>query len=187
MSIASDHAHTAAHFSDLVAGTTDWDAPTPVPEWVARDVVHHLVTWLPGFLGGAGVDLAPGPDAATEPAAAWAHQVEQVQRLLDDPATEQIVYRSEHMVDRPLPEVISDFYIADIFMHSWDLARATGQDDTLDAARCQAMYDGMLPMSHMLQASGQFGTPVPVPDDAPAQDKLMGLIGRDPQWRPPGS
>jgi hypothetical protein len=44
------------------------------------------------------------------------------------------------------------------------------------------MYDGMQPMDEVLRASGQFGPRVPVPDDADAQTKLLGFIGRDPSW-----
>ena len=39
--------------------------------------------------------------------------------------------------------VIDRIYTADVFMHRWDLARATGQDETLDPERCAAMYEGM--------------------------------------------
>ncbi|NHB84556.1 hypothetical protein G7085_07850 [Tessaracoccus sp. HDW20] len=51
--IAIRHAELAARFAAIAEGVTDWDALTPVPEWRARDVVTHLVTWLPGFLGGS--------------------------------------------------------------------------------------------------------------------------------------
>ena len=37
----------------------------------------------------------------------------------------------------------------------------------------------------MLRSSGQYGAPVPVADDAPVVDRLMGFIGRDPAWAPP--
>ena len=70
-------------------------------------------------------------------------------------------------------------------MHTWDLARASGQDDTLDADTCAAMLAGMQPMDEVLRASGQYGPKVPVPADAPVQDQLIGFIGRDPGWRAP--
>jgi hypothetical protein len=36
----------------------------------------------------------------------------------------------------------------------------------------------------MIYSSGQYGPPVPVPADADAQTRLLGFIGRDPDWRP---
>jgi hypothetical protein len=65
-------------------------------------------------------------------------------------------------------------------MHTWDLARATGQDDSLDEDRCRAIYEGMLPMDEMLRQGDQFGPRVDVPEDASYQDKLIGFIGRQP-------
>ena len=47
---AARHREVAGRFTDLVRGTTTWDAPAPVEGWTARDVVEHLTTWLPGLL-----------------------------------------------------------------------------------------------------------------------------------------
>ena len=69
-------------------------------------------------------------------------------------------------------------------MHTWDLARATGQDDTLDAGYCAELLEGMIPYEEAMRGSGQYGPAVPVPDDAPVQDRMLGFIGRDPNWRP---
>ena len=187
MSIRSDaattHAETAQRFTDRVTGTRDdqWDDPSPVSGWKARDVVGHLVTWLPGFLeGGSDARLTPVPSSDDDPVAAWRDHAAQVQALLDDPATDDRVYSSQMMGDMPLAEAIDRFYTADVFMHTWDLARATGQDDTLDEKRCQEMYEGMQPMDELLRSSGQFGPKVEVPEDASYQDKLIGFIGRQP-------
>jgi hypothetical protein len=46
------------------------------------------------------------------------------------------------------------------------------------------MLAGMPAMEEAMRSSGQFGPAVPVPDDARAQDRLIGFIGRDPGWRP---
>jgi uncharacterized protein (TIGR03086 family) len=67
-----------------------------------------------------------------------------------------------------------------VFLHRWDLARATGQDETLDADKCAVMLEGMLPMDEALRASGQYGRRVPVPDDADVQTRLLAFIGRTP-------
>jgi hypothetical protein len=70
-------------------------------------------------------------------------------------------------------------------MHTWDLARATGQDDALDPAVCSAMLAGMEPMEELMRGSGQYGARVEVPADADPQTRLLGFIGRDPLWQPP--
>jgi uncharacterized protein (TIGR03086 family) len=65
-------------------------------------------------------------------------------------------------------------------MHTWDLARATGQDEHLDADRCAAVLEGMLPMDEVLRGSGQFGPRVEVAADADVQARLLAFIGRTP-------
>ena len=173
----------AARFSDRVEGVRDWDVPAPVEGWTARDVVDHLVTWLPAFLAGGGVVLPTGPAVADDPVAAWREHAGAVQALLDSPRGAED-FTHPHAGTRVLEEVVDSFYVADVFMHTWDLARATGQDETLDAAYCETLLAGMIPIEDLMRGSGQYGPAVPVPDDASAQDRLLGFIGRDPAWRP---
>ena len=181
MSAADEHREVATAFTDRVRGATDWDAPAPVEGWTARDVVRHLVTWFPGFLeGGAGVVLDRGPSVDDDPVAAWTVHSDAVQALLDDPTTATKVLSNPHIGEVPLDQAVDRFYTGDVFLHTWDLARATGQDETLDAERCAVMLEGMQPMDEVLRASGQYGPKVEVPADADVQTRLLGFIGRDP-------
>ncbi|MDF8264669.1 TIGR03086 family metal-binding protein [Luteipulveratus flavus] len=178
---ADEHRRVAAAFTERVRGTQDWDAPAPPEGWVARDVVRHLVEWFPPFLrGGSGVELPAGPSVDDDPVGAWQNLTDGVQAVLDDPATAGRTLRNEHIGELPLDRAIDQFYTSDVFMHTWDLARATGQDETLDAAKCQEMYDGMQAYDEVLRSSGQYGPRVPVPDDADPQTRLLAFIGRDP-------
>jgi uncharacterized protein (TIGR03086 family) len=182
---AEEHRRVAAGFTARVRGAAPdaWDAPSPVEGWTARDVVRHLVEWFPAFLAhGAGVTLASGPSVDEDPVAAWTVHSDAVQALLDDPATAGRVLSDRHVGEVPLDVAVSRFYTADVFMHTWDLARATGQDDTLDPERCAEMLAGMEPLDEMLRASGQYGPRVPVPESADPQTKLVAFIGRDPGW-----
>jgi uncharacterized protein (TIGR03086 family) len=181
---AQRHRRIAGAFTDRVRGTRDWDAPAPVAGWTARDVVRHLTDWFPGFLAaGCGVELPAGPAVDRDPVGAWEHQYAAVQALLDDPATAGRVLTNRHIGDVPLDLGIDRFYTADVFMHTWDLARATGQDDRLDADYCARLLAGMQQMEDAIRASGQYGPRVEVPDDADPQTKLLGFIGRDPSWK----
>ena len=179
---AAKHREVAAGFTARVEGVRPggWDAPAPVDGWAARDVVRHLVEWFPGFLeSGAGIRLPAGPSVDDDPVSAWRTHSDGVQALLDDPATADRVLSNPHLGDVPLPQAVDRFYTSDVFMHTWDLARATGQDESLDEGMCRALYDGMLPMDDVLRASGQYGPRVDVPDDADVQTRLLGFIGRN--------
>lgn len=158
-----------------------WDNPAPVAGWTARDVVGHLVEWFPAFLeSGSGVRLEVPTSVEDDPVAAWHELEDGVRRLLDDPATAGRVLSNPHLGEVPLDRAVSQFFTADVFMHTWDLARATGQDETLDPQRCADMLAGMEPLDDVLRASGQYGPKVDVPADADPTTRLMAFIGRDP-------
>jgi uncharacterized protein (TIGR03086 family) len=187
-SAAQEFRQIGGRFAALAAGVRPgrWDDPSPVEEWTARDVVRHLVEWFPPFLAdGAGIELPGGPSVDDDPSGAWQHLYDQVLGLLEDPASAEKVLSNPHIGDVPLPQAISQFFTGDVFQHTWDLARATGQDATLDPERCAAMLAGSEPYEDAMRHSGQYGPRVEVPEDADAQSKLLGFIGRDPLWVSP--
>ena len=187
---AQEFREIGGRFGDVVAGVRadQWDDPSPVEEWAARDVVRHLVEWFPSFLAaGSDVHLPAGPSVDDDPAGAWDHLQREVQAILDDPASADRVLSNRHIGDVALPQAVSQFFTGDVFMHTWDLARATGQDDTLDPEVCAAMLAGMEPIEDVMRSSGQYGARVDVPDDADVQTRMLGFIGRDPEWKPPAS
>ena len=184
MSPAEQHAHDAERFASLTraASADDWTRPSPVPGWTARDVVGHLIEWLPGFVSRAGVELTP-VSVSEDPAGAWQARADEVQRVLEERG--DAVYASPMFGEMPLASAITQFYTTDVWMHSWDLAHALGVDIDLGEERCAQTLAGMEPMDEALRSSGQFGPRVAVPDDASAQDRFVGFIGRDPGWAPP--
>ncbi|MBV9413325.1 MAG: TIGR03086 family protein [Acidimicrobiia bacterium] len=180
---AAEHRRVAGAFTATVEGVAPdaWDRPAPVEGWVARDVVRHLVEWFPAFLNSAaGITLPAGPSVDDDPASAWRTQTEAVQALLDDAETADRVHDLPHIGRMTLGHATDMIYTSDVFLHRWDLARATGQDEKLDPNKCAAMLEGMLPMDEILRQSGQYGPRVDVPDNADIQTKLLAFIGRTP-------
>jgi uncharacterized protein (TIGR03086 family) len=181
---ARRHRLIADDFALRVHGTQDWSAAAPVSGWTARDVVVHLVEWLPGFVAsGSEVRLPDVASPTEQPAAAWDAHQRAVQELLDDSDTAGLEFSNPHTGSMPLAQAIDRFYTSDVFMHTWDLARATSQDDTLDPELCAVLLSGMEPIEDLIRSSGQYGPRVPVPDDADPQARMLGFIGRDPSWR----
>jgi uncharacterized protein (TIGR03086 family) len=186
MSPVEQHAYDAQRFASLTeaASAADWSRPSPVDGWTARDVVGHLLDWLPEFLSGAGIALAPvGVDG--DPAAAWRERVRDVQRVLEEQG--DTVYSSPMFGEMPVAAAITQFYTSDVWMHSWDLSRALGVEFDLGEERCAETLVAMEPMDELLRGSGQFGPRVPVPDDASAQERFVAFIGRDPYWQGPAA
>jgi len=180
---ADEHRRIAGAFTTTAEGTAPaaWDNPAPPEGWVARDVVRHLVEWFPDFLQGAtGITLPAGPSVDHDPVGAWRIQTDTVQALLDDPARAEREYDLPHLGTMSLGRAIDMIYTGDVFLHRWDLARATGQDETLDPNKCAEMLEGMLPMDEELRQSGHYGPRVDVPADADIQSKLLAFIGRTP-------
>jgi uncharacterized protein (TIGR03086 family) len=184
LTAADRHRRIASDFTDRVQRVAEWDVPAPVAGWTARDVVDHLVSWLPGFLSGGGVQLPAGPAVADDPEAAWTFHANTVQALLDEPERAATPFAHPQVGSMPAGEAVDRFYTADIFMHTWDLARASGQDVTLEPEFCAELLAGMEPMEELMRASGQYGPKVEVPVDSDPQTRLIGFIGRDPAWRP---
>lgn len=180
---ADRHAAVAGGFGRLVAQTREWGAPAPVDGWTARDVVEHLVDWFPGFLAGGGIELQAGPSVADDPISAWQHQADAVQALVEERGEESFTHPQAGT--HRLADAVDRFYTSDVFMHSWDLARAGGLDPRLDEDFAHQLLEGMRPLDRVLRDSGQYGPAVPVPDDAPVVDRLMGFVGRDPGWSAP--
>lgn len=180
---AERHRQIAAQFTRLIEGTTDWSVLTPVPEWSAGDVVDHLTSWFPGLMAMCGIEL---PQATGQRANDFAAQTEAVQALLDDPDAAAQPVTIGPMPAQPLAVVIDNFYTIDVFLHGWDLAKATGQEIELDTDSAISMHAGMTALGPALQASGHYGPPVPVPADDTPQRRLIGLIGRNPDWQPAG-
>lgn len=180
----------AGTFADVLAAVPDagWDAPSPCAGWVARDVVVHLVEWVPAVIGRSGLDLGGGPDAADDPVAAWAHLAGALQAALDDPAVATRTFDAGPPGTLSVEQAIDMLVTGDVLVHTWDVAVAAGLDVRLDPVVTHEMLVGMEPMDEVLRSSGHYGPKIAVAPDASEQDRLLAFTGRDPAFRPaPGS
>lgn len=150
-------------------GDGDGDKTTPCDGWTVTELVDHAMFWQNRGAGVFGVD-GEGVE--------WADLKPQVAAALADPAN----LEGEAAAMGGMPKQgVAGLITADLLIHSWDLARSLGADETLPAAAVEATLMGLqrLPDA-MLRSETMFGPAIDVADDASAQDRLIAFVGRQP-------
>ncbi|WP_163572416.1 TIGR03086 family metal-binding protein [Fodinicola feengrottensis] len=169
-----------------------WEAPTPCPDWTARDVVAHVINEARRVLATVrglepeqvyGVPVADmgklpqvRPDA--DLAAAWARISAGMTVAIDDPDCLKVALPTPV---GPLPFKDSlEALPEDVLIHTWDLARATGGDEKLDPEVVAHVYEHFKPMDEFLRQPWAFGPKVTPPPDADLQTEFLCFVGRHP-------
>jgi uncharacterized protein (TIGR03086 family) len=175
---------------ELVAGTRRDQAelPTPCRSWTVALLIGHLVTDMGNFAArvtGSTPDWSKAPEGGGDWTAAFSAGREHLDAAWADADLQSEV---PTMGGGTAPLVSrADQQIAEMAVHGWDLARATGQSENLDAAVAEHglrwAKQTLSPEFRGPEDEGKsFGDEVPVPDDAPAYERLAGWFGRDPGW-----
>jgi uncharacterized protein (TIGR03086 family) len=161
-----------------------WDDAS-LPGWTVGDLVAHLVTeqlWVPPLLAGEPFDLIDGrfPEdtddlLGTDPFTGWETAADDA---LSAFAEDDALIRTVHLERGPTPA--SQYILemtADLTVHAWDLAHATGGDTELDGELITAalVFAEQLPEDGV---PGVFAPPLDVSLAAPPQTRLLARFGR---------
>jgi uncharacterized protein (TIGR03086 family) len=181
--------HALADVIDQVR-PDQWDEPKPA--WFhtggqgdvsLRQIVNYHAydsAWVPDVLAGKTIadvgdayehlktDGATGYRTHSDAAVAAAQDLEDPERLVhlsygDFPAREYLRH-------------ITSFRGFRVF----DIAKWIGAGTDMPPDLVKGMWDVLRPDMEAWRAMGVYQAAVPVPDDAPLQDRLLGLSGRDP-------
>ena len=186
-------ARAAAAAVDVARNVTpdQYGLPTPCPEWDVRALVNHFTHWS-AVVSERVARKLPRPDDGSEDEGAdytegdWPRFfTEHVERSVAAWGEPGAWDGEAVMAANPMPaRTIGTMLLADLVMHGWDLAVATGQTYALPDEVAEAAKVALEGMAEMGRQWGVFGPEVAVPDDAPALHKALALSGRDPAWRP---
>ena len=179
------HSRALAATRGIVAGIApdQWTGPSVLEGMSVADLVHHVVYgnfWVGPLMAGRSIadvgDEFEGDLLGTDPLAAY----DRSSAVADD-----AFKRPGAMTDLvavsygPVPgEVYAGHRFMDVLIHGWDLAASTGQPRTLDPELVAGCWEIVEPQARQLAAAGAFADPVPVPDDADPQTRLLALTGR---------
>ncbi len=159
-----------------------WSAATPCTEWDVRALVNHVAgeyVWVPEMLAGKTVadvgDRFDGDLLADDPMGRLREARQAALTALKTPgALERTVHLS--FGDVPAADYARQMTI-DSTIHAWDLARATGGDEVLDAELVALSYAELQRSADDWRSAGVFGAPTQPVDDS-TQAKLLAITGR---------
>lgn len=166
----------ATPWTAVVHAVTDWEAPTPCEGWTARDLVGHVVGTEREFFAERGHPLRE-PVAAQDPAAAWDAHRATVEEALADPAVPATPFEG-YFGPSTVGGSFEQFYVFDLYVHRWDLARSAGLGTTLDERELDHLEAGIAAWGDALYAEGVCGPPLPVPAGADRATRVLALLGR---------
>ncbi|HMJ78057.1 MAG TPA: TIGR03086 family metal-binding protein [Iamia sp.] len=179
----------AATFVSIVDGIADdrLGAATPCPDYDVAGLVGHLLHRGPQLVGAATKEVVPA--AAPEPAdpATWRAELLALVDRLDGVWSQPEAWEGSTRVEGPMEmpaSTIGGIVLAEMVVHGWDLARATGQNPIWPGPLLDTVHQDMAAMAPMGRKMGAFGPEVEIPADAPTIARLLGVVGRDPAWTP---
>lgn len=180
--IADRYARIAAGFTAVIEGVPPgaWSKPSPCPDWTAHDVAKHVVDTTRRLLTRLTGGDPTAPDSNEDLAVAWRVESDAVTAALTDHGRARTTVKGMGG-EQPFEELVSGVMCADTLIHTWDLARATGQDDRLDPGGMTAAQDFLRPNDAMLRVPGGFGPTLEAPAGADAQTRFLAFVGRRAQ------
>lgn len=148
-----------------------WSATTPCADWTVKELVDHAVNTQAQYCGGLlGAEIPEGAD--------WPTTRDAIRSAL---ANESALEGTTEMgpmgtVPKTVPFGVS---ASDLLIHTWDLARAIGADETLPEGPVAATHAGLQRFPEQaMRSPGMFGAAVSCADDADMQTQMLSFAGR---------
>lgn len=182
----------SSHAKSVLAGVKQeqLSSATPCSEWTVRDLINHLISGAENARAaltghpeqikfGSSDSSYSSENDITRLSAGYNLRVSEAIEAAAKPGA------MEFTMPGPAGDMTSGQFLAATFMdqliHSWDLAKASGQNARLDPDLTEMCYQMCVPgMADMGRNMGVVGPAVPVADSASTQDKLMAYMGRQP-------
>jgi uncharacterized protein (TIGR03086 family) len=167
--------------------------PTPCADWDVRALLNHLIVWTSYSLEARAHGESVGQDLidrdfAADPAfaAGYRAQLDRALTAWSEPATWD---GSLNVMGSPTPAAdVAALNIAEMVLHGWDLAAATGQAYTVSEPAAAAAMRAVEANAELFRQYKGFAEPVEVPQSASVLDRVLASSGRDPAWTPaPGA
>ena len=191
-------AAAAAEAARVVAGAAKaansktLEQATPCTDWDLRTLLNHMILWTSysaerRAYGESVAEELMSKDFTAEPGYAQAYQA-QIAKAVDAWSKPEAWEGDRNVMGSATPAAdIAAMLIAEMVLHGWDIARATGQEYACDEAVAASVLATVEAQGELFRQYEGFAAIVPLPadeDGAAVLDRALSLSGRDPQWKP---
>lgn len=162
-----------------------FDDATPCGDWNVRDLLNHIIGGCVSYAAGAAGRRVEISDGTNHVADDHVGSYERAARAaLDAFSAPGALERNFSLPTGDTPGALAlGLALAEAAVHGWDLARATGQEYTIDADTPDALY-GMT--TRMMAPKGpyprgdSFKDSVEISGESSPSDRLLAYLGRHP-------
>jgi uncharacterized protein (TIGR03086 family) len=160
-----------------VAGAVDHlDDMTPCDGWDVRTLLNHMLETQAYFTHAARGEEASPPSPVPRTDLLGEEPVRDFARARADMLD---TFSEDGVIERTGPSL--GIALGDTLLHGWDVAHATGQDDTMPDDLARAAFAKVHGAFTDDQRAGVFGPEIAIASDASAQAQLLAYTGRDPR------
>lgn len=168
----------AARVREVPADDPRWAAASPCEGWTALDVMAHVIDTHDNLLSLIGREVVDRPPVSADPLLALTRTRDAMVSFLEEPTI------AGQRVDGPVGpstwEIDVDRLVCgDVLVHTWDIARAVGLDETLPAEAVRRYHHFLRGLGDVIRGPKLFGPAVEPATDADDQERLLAFTGRD--------
>jgi uncharacterized protein (TIGR03086 family) len=156
---------------------TQWATPTGHEDWTVRDMVAHVISTQQRVLGTLGEPPVDRVDEDGNLKEQWREASGAMQDALNDPERGTRVIRGL-LGRQPFELLVGQLICPDTLVHTWELSRAIGQDESLDPAAMRASTAILSPIDEAVRRPGGFADKIASPADADEQTKFLHFVGQ---------
>jgi uncharacterized protein (TIGR03086 family) len=184
--IVSDVSEIATRYETVAAGFTarvskvtsdQWSAPTPCSDWTVRDLVAHVIGTQRGVLARLDDTETGATDQSGSLPEQWREASHAIAEAVNDPTRAPTVVGGM-FGEQSFESLVGRLVCTDLLVHTWDLARATGQDERLDAAAVAGSAQLLASMDDAIRVPGGFAEKIAPSPGADDQTTFLNFCGR---------
>jgi uncharacterized protein (TIGR03086 family) len=191
MNLHAEMESAAAEAARVVNGVRadQLSGATPCTEWDLRTLLNHTILWT-AYSAERRARDEPLPeemmsmDFVAEPgyAAAYAAQLDKALAAWSDPKAWE---RDLNVMGTPTPAAdVAAMLLAELVLHGWDVAKASGQEYSCDEKVATAVLAAVEANAELFRKYQGFADAVPIREPTPVFDRALATSGRDPAWTP---